>query len=87
MCGDCYLENPTTSPVCETELPLSSSSGGDRTIADLTITPGYWRATNESHAIMACYNADACLGGVTGSSDYCQTGFEGPCKPHCPRKG
>ena len=46
---------------------------------ELQINPGYWRATNSSEDVLACYHADACLGGVTGTPGYCREGHEGPC--------
>ena len=46
----------------------------------LLIERGYWRATNSSETVLACYNGDACLGGETGTSDFCSKGYEGPCR-------
>ena len=46
----------------------------------LLIERGYWRATDSSETVLACYNGDACLGGETGTSDFCSQGYEGPCR-------
>lgn len=66
--------------MCLEELEHSTAEGGKSTIEFLLIDPGYWRATNTSINILECYNAKACLGGVTGRSGYCKTGHEGPCQ-------
>lgn len=58
----------------------SNSSGGTVTLETLLIEPGYWRANAFSRNILACYHADACLGGVSGTADFCLVGYEGPCK-------
>ena len=41
---------------------------------------GYWRTTNTSRNVLACFNEKACLGGVTGNPGYCSDGYEGPCE-------
>ena len=46
----------------------------------LYIHKGYWRATNTSTNVNKCFNSKACLGGITGTFDYCLPGYEGPCK-------
>ncbi|CAM9570296.1 unnamed protein product, partial [Ectocarpus sp. 6 AP-2014] len=43
----------------------------------LSIAPRYWRATDTSDNILACYNPDACSGGVTGSERFCASGYNG----------
>lgn len=58
----------------------TKSSGGNTTIEGLEIDPGYWRATKTSRKVLACYNTEACKGGVTGAVDYCRAGYEGPCE-------
>ena len=58
----------------------SSSPGGTVTLNEISIEPGYWRATASSTDIVACYHAEACLGGVSGTDDYCLEGYEGPCE-------
>ena len=79
-CDECSFEEQLLAPTCSVVLEHSTSSGGVVTMDKLVIDPGYWRATESSTAILQCYNADACLGGVTGSEEYCLEGYEGPCK-------
>ena len=67
-------------PYCEVVLAHSSSNGSSTTIESLSIDPGYWRATATSENVLACYNLDACEGGVTGASNYCHKGYEGSCE-------
>lgn len=79
-CMGCSFDDPLLVPACTDVMEHSNSSGGTVTLEELWIEPGYWRATKTSTDILACYNEDACLGGVTGSADYCLKGHEGPCK-------
>ncbi len=67
-------------PMCSDVLEHTNSSGGSVTLEELWIEPGFWRATQTSTDILACYHADACLGGVTESAGYCLKGYEGPCE-------
>ena len=67
-------------PVCTDAMGHAFSDGGTDTLEMLSIERGYWRATPSSEDVLACYNADACLGGVTGAAGYCLEGYEGPCK-------
>lgn len=67
-------------PMCRDAMEHSFSDGGTGTLEMLSIERGYWRATPSSEDVLACYNADACLGGVTGAAGYCLEGYEGPCK-------
>ena len=80
MCDECVFAEPLLAPICSEAIAHSISSGGKTTLEALSIEPGYWRATNSSETILACYHADACLGGETGASDYCLEGYEGPCR-------
>eukprot|EP00752_Nemacystus_decipiens_P007555 g6749.t1 len=77
-CDGCVFTEPLLAPICSDVIAHSTSSGGKTTLEELSIERGYWRATNSSETILACYNADACLGGETGASDYCLDGYEGP---------
>lgn len=79
-CEGCLFEEATVVPVCSTELDHSTSRGGNVTLELLEFDPGYWRATSTSEVVLACYNEDACLGGITGADGYCDQGYEGPCK-------
>lgn len=81
LCEDCTYEEPEKVPTCSVALDNSISPGGySTTIEDLLIEPGYWRATSTSEKVLACYNVDACNGGLTSALDYCYKGYEGPCK-------
>ena len=57
-----------------------TSKGGNTTVEELQIDKGYWRATNMSRSIYKCFNTNACKGGLTGASNYCLSGYEGPCE-------
>ena len=57
----------------------ATSAGGAATAETISIDRGYWRATLSSTEVLACYNADACLGGVTGAAGFCLEGYKGPC--------
>lgn len=83
QCRGCTIEGKE--PICSDALDHSSSAGVNATIEFLSIDPGYWRATNTSTDVLACYSGKACVGGVTGRKEYCHTGYEGPCKygDHC----
>lgn len=67
-------------PTCTETLENTRSDGANTSIEDIRIDPGYWRATTTTKTILACYNADACLGGITGEAGYCREGYYGPCK-------
>ena len=58
----------------------ATSSGGATTLQTVSIERGFWRATSTSTDVLACFRAEACLGGITGSSSYCRNGYEGPCE-------
>lgn len=79
QCLNCSFEEPLLEPTCTAELGHTNSSGGDTTIETLSVEPGHWRATAVSENVFGCYNADACLGGLTGTAGYCREGYEGPC--------
>ncbi|CAB1107755.1 unnamed protein product [Ectocarpus sp. CCAP 1310/34] len=77
-CEGCYFEEPQLVPKCSDALDHSNSSDGTVTLDALVIEPGNWRVTSSSQNVLECYNAEACLGGVTGSESYCLEGYEGP---------
>eukprot|EP00903_Cladosiphon_okamuranus_P018661 g17175.t2 len=77
-CDGCSFEEPPMVPMCMAVMQHVFSDGGTDTLEVLSIERGYWRATPSSEDILACYNVDACLGGVTGTSGYCLEGYEGP---------
>eukprot|EP00752_Nemacystus_decipiens_P012586 g11146.t1 len=78
LCDRCFFDEPELVPSCQDVMDHSTSSGGTATLDTISIEPGYWRATASSTDILECYHADACLGGVSGSADYCLEGYEGP---------
>lgn len=78
LCKGCAIQEKE--PICLEKLDHSSAAGGNATIESLSIDRGYWRATNTSVNILACYNVKACLGGVTEGKDYCSNGYKGPCQ-------
>lgn len=79
-CHNCSYEKAALVPICASALEHSNSSGGTTTLETLSIDSGYWRANTTSDKVLACFNADACLGGVTGMDGYCREGYEGPCE-------
>ncbi|CAN0102282.1 unnamed protein product, partial [Ectocarpus fasciculatus] len=72
------VENEDRVPICVAQLDHTRSEGGDTTIETLSLDAGYWRATNDSINVLACYNEDACAGGMTDDPAFCQLGYEGP---------
>lgn len=80
-CQTC--EAPGEIPVCRGQIEHTVSAGGNTTLENLWIEPGFWRASNSSELILSCYNEDACLGGTTKEDGYCQDGYEGPCERRC----
>lgn len=79
-CDGCSFDETPVVPTCSDVMNHGTSTGGNVTLETLSIDPGYWRATSSSKEILACYNADACLGGVTGTAGYCLESYEGPCE-------
>eukprot|EP00752_Nemacystus_decipiens_P008479 g7576.t1 len=77
-CDNCSFGEPLLEPTCSDVLEHSNSSGGNTTIETLSVEPGYWRATTVSPNVFECYNADACLGGLTGEAAFCREGYRGP---------
>ena len=78
-CDGCSFEEPALVPMCTAVMEHAFSDGGTDTLEMLSIERGYWRATPSSEDVLACYNTDACLGGVTGAAGNCLEGYEGPC--------
>lgn len=79
-CQGCSVEESVGVPICTQVMQHSTSFGGGTTLETVSINPGFWRATSTSKEIFACYRDEACLGGVTGSPDYCANSYEGPCE-------
>lgn len=76
-CSDCVV--PDVEPICTDTMEHSISGGGDTGVEDVIISTGYWRATSSSQEVLACYNPEACRGGLTGTPDFCTEGYEGAC--------
>ena len=51
----------------------------ETTLQTLDMKEGYFRISTESPIVLKCFRQDACLGGIE-QSDYCATGYTGPCK-------
>ncbi|CAN0250034.1 unnamed protein product [Scytosiphon promiscuus] len=85
QCSDCSIANGDVTATCQVPLENTQAKENGVTLETLDVTGGYWRATNDSVYILACYNADACIGGQTGAEDYCAPGYTGPycavCEP------
>ena len=79
-CPTCIVKDSNHIPVCTEVFDHTDSQGGKATLETLVLDAGYWRATNKSRQIMACFNKNACNGGLTGNPDNCSTGYEGPCE-------
>ncbi|CAN0042723.1 unnamed protein product [Ectocarpus fasciculatus] len=77
-CDGCVFGEGLLGPVCSEVMAHSTSAGGNTTLQQVSIDRGYWRATSLSEEVLACFQADACLGGMTGTSGYCLEGYEGP---------
>lgn len=81
QCQGCTFDESLVVPICTQDIPHSTSSGGRTTLENVSISPGFWRATSTSTNVLACYKDEPCLGGVTGAPGYCLDGYEGPCEP------
>lgn len=79
-CHECVFDESAVVPMCTQVMQNADSSGGASTLQTISINRGFWRATPDSEVVLACYNSEACLGGVTGVSEYCREGYEGPCE-------
>ncbi|CAN0406384.1 unnamed protein product, partial [Ascophyllum nodosum] len=81
-CFECSFGRAQGSPTCtslsEAGVEHATSLGGNTTVEGLDIHEGYWRATNTSREIFECFNKKSCAGGLTGASNYCLLGYEGP---------
>ncbi|CAN0107425.1 unnamed protein product, partial [Hapterophycus canaliculatus] len=51
------------------------------TLETLVIEPGFFRSSTASTDIRECFHEEACVGGVV-PSEYCATGYTGPCERH-----
>lgn len=80
LCNGCNIENNTPVLRCTTMIDHAKSGTVTTTIEGVIVEPGYWRASSQSRNVLACFNANACLGGLTGDPDFCLIGYKGPCE-------
>lgn len=68
-------------PTCEVVLKhTTAAEEPGLTLKTVNIEAGYWRTTTESGDILACYNPDSCMAGLTGADSFGASGFKGPCE-------
>lgn len=79
-CSNCDVANETTVPICTPALEHTTSPGGSVNLQNLVLDKGFWRVTSLSRKALACYREEACLGGITDSTDFCDGRFTGPCR-------
>jgi len=79
-CRNCSIASGHMLPTCSSPLAHTEADKPRTTLETLTISPGYWRATNQSKDILECFNRDACNGGRTGAERFCASGYTGPCE-------
>ncbi|CAN0378106.1 unnamed protein product [Ascophyllum nodosum] len=77
-CSRCTTQDMNYVPACEEVFDHTDSQSGTATLETLVLEAGYWRATKTSRQVLACFNKDACDGGLTGDPNYCSAGYEGP---------
>ncbi|CAM9695055.1 unnamed protein product, partial [Ascophyllum nodosum] len=82
VCAGCSFGQEQRSPTCtylsEAGVEHATSEGGATTLWEIRIHEGYWRSTNTSTDVYECFNTKACAGGLTGASNFCLSGYEGP---------
>lgn len=79
-CFNCSIARGSVTSTCEAPLEHTLANEDGVTLDTLSLENGYWRATSESDHILACYNEDACIGGQTGATNFCASGYTGPCE-------
>ena len=79
-CRNCIVGHGNLDATCSIALEHTTATGPVSTLETLSVDKGYWRATNTSSDILACFNKAACLGGQTGSATFCDDGYMGPCE-------
>lgn len=77
-CTDCTIDVQRSAEECIATLAHTRSLETNGTLASLQLDPGYWRTSDTSSEILACYAASACRGGA--HDDYCDEGYKGPCE-------
>ncbi|CAM9098262.1 unnamed protein product, partial [Laminaria digitata] len=66
-------------PVCGDPPAGAIAEASGTTVETLSLEEGYYRTSNQSHAILKCYQPSACVGG-NDTAKYCAPGYDGPCK-------
>lgn len=79
-CFGCTIVDGDITPACEAPFEHTTANEPGLSLETLNVSRGYWRATDNSTNILACYNPDACNGGLTGADNYCASGYKGPCE-------
>lgn len=79
-CSGCDITRDGIASTCEAPLDHTTADEDGVTLETLDVDEGFWRASNESDKILACFNEDACSGGQTGAEGYCAPGYKGPCE-------
>ena len=79
-CYNCTVHDSNLDPTCSNALAHTTAIKPGNTLETLSVAKGYWRATNTSSNILACFNKAACLGGQTGAETFCDDGYMGPCE-------
>ncbi|CAB1105335.1 unnamed protein product [Ectocarpus sp. CCAP 1310/34] len=77
-CYSCSVQEAAGRPTCSVALDNTVSEEAGVSLETLSMSRGYWRASNSSLIILACYNPEACLGGQTGVDNSCDNGYQGP---------
>lgn len=79
-CPNCTIASASLEPTCSMALTHTTADEPGTELGTLHVIAGYWRANILSTNILACYNEDACRGGLTGETQYCDDGYTGPCE-------
>eukprot|EP00752_Nemacystus_decipiens_P008612 g7691.t1 len=77
-CNNCTVRESDGQPTCSIALDNTVSEHAGASLETLNVSRGYWRSSNLSVLVLACYNPKACLGGQTGVDDPCNDGYRGP---------
>ena len=80
VCDSCNVREGNIDPQCSITLEHTTSGKPGSTLNTLSVDKGYWRTTVDSDNILPCYNTAACLGGQTGSENFCSDGYKGACE-------
>ncbi|CAN0274489.1 unnamed protein product, partial [Scytosiphon promiscuus] len=74
----CNITRGNTTSTCEEPLVHTTADKDGLVLETLNIDAGFWRPTNKSETMRACFNPDACSGGITGSDTFCASAYRGP---------